>query len=689
MRTSRKIDASGGSVKLLATEIAGGPVGRRGGTCCSVARLGLLHYTFGHCDISGPDRFGVVPRTLALAGHMALRREVGSLTVFAMAAGAMISSGLFVLPAVVFAHVGYGVSLCYLLAALLLIPAVLSKAELMTAMPKAGGTYFFIDRSLGPGIGTAGGIAAWASIAFKSAFALLGIGVLAAHVLNWGVDGWQVKAVAVGFCALFTAINLLGIKQAGRVQIVLVGVLLGILVAYVASSFGSLRYPAASDYFPEGWNSLLAGAAMVFISFGGVTKVATMGEEVRRPKRDLPVGMFSAAALIGLLYVVVVFVTVGILPTEPELWRPAPISQAAEVLWGRPGAVLLGVAAMAAFLTTGNAGILSASRTLMAMSQDELLPRRLGSVNQRTGTPSGAILFTSAFMVVALLILELSVFVKAASAMMILLFMFEMLAVVLMRESRVPTYKPSYRSPGYPWLQVGGLVCYGFLLVELGTLPLAVAGFIVGGAALWYALYARVSVLRESALVRLARRLAAVDFDDHDLEAELSRVTRERDQRTQDRFDRLVQDCTVLDLRAPASREELFHVIADNLAESVGLPAEELYRRLEERESLSSTVVRPGLAIPHLIMEEAPGFHMLLIRSRGGVQFEEGENPAYAIFVMVAPPTERNFYLRSLVAVAEVAQDPDFDRRWRDARTREALREVVLAAERRRDHVDE
>ena len=108
---------------------------------------------------------------------MALKRELGPISVFAVGAGAMISSGVFVLPAIAFAVVGPGVYLCFLLAAVLLVPTVLSKAELMTAMPKAGGTYYYIDRSLGPGFGTVGGLAAWASLAFKSAFALLGIGI--------------------------------------------------------------------------------------------------------------------------------------------------------------------------------------------------------------------------------------------------------------------------------------------------------------------------------------------------------------------------------------------------------------------------------------------------------------------------------------------------------------------------------
>jgi len=455
---------------------------------------------------------------------MALKRELGYLGVFAVGAGAMISSGLFVLPAIAFAKVGPGVFLCYVLAAALLLPSLLSKAELVSAMPKAGGTYYFIDRSLGPALGTMGGIAAWASLAFKSAFALLGIGLLVSWVGNWEFSAWQVKSVACVACLVFAAVNLAGVKAAGQIQLFFVAALMGILLAYVVAGFGAIEPQRYRPLLPDGWNSLLAGAALVFVSFGGVTKVATLGEEVRRPRRDIILGMFAAYVVVALLYVGAVFVTVGVLPSSKDEWSFAPLSQAAGMFWGRGGAAVLALAALLAFLTTGNAGILAASRTMMAMSQDDLLPPRLGLVSKRRGAPVYAILLTSALMIAAVLLLRLEVFVKAASALKIVLFMFEILALILMRESRIPSYRPAWRCPLYPWLQIGGLLCYGFLLVELGSMVLAIAVAILGAAMAWYALYAKVRVMRESALVRLAARLAGADFQGHDIETELARV---------------------------------------------------------------------------------------------------------------------------------------------------------------------
>jgi mannitol/fructose-specific phosphotransferase system IIA component (Ntr-type) len=322
----------------------------------------------------------------------------------------------------------------------------------------------------------------------------------------------------------------------------------------------------------------------------------------------------------------------------------------------------------------------------MAMGQDDLVPPWMGCVSERTGTPVHAIASTSLFMA-AIILMPLDVFVKVASTMMILSFTFELIALVLMRESRIPTYRPTWRAPLYPWMQIFGILCYGFLLVELGSLALAVAGTILGGAVAWYVLYAKVHVLRESALIRLAGRLARADFGEHDLEAELSRIARAHEAAAEDRFDRLIQDCPVLDLPRATSREELFRVVAINLSPLLNMTPEDVAGSLERRETLSSTVIRPGLAIPHLILEGIEGFHILLVRSREGIALTGGEPPVHMAIITACSPAERNFYLKALVAIAEIAQEPDFDQKWMEATTLSALREVVLAAERRREHM--
>ncbi|MDG6219807.1 MAG: amino acid permease, partial [Candidatus Thermoplasmatota archaeon] len=153
-----------------------------------------------------------------------MKKELGLFEVFSIASGAMISSGLFVLPGIAYAQTGSSVVISYAIGSFIMIPALLSMSELATAMPKAGGDYFFIDRSMGPAAGTIGGLSSWFALIAKTAFALIGIGAFV-QLFNPGLSEFNLKLVAVLFCLIFTFINYYGVKHAGKTQVYLVGTL--------------------------------------------------------------------------------------------------------------------------------------------------------------------------------------------------------------------------------------------------------------------------------------------------------------------------------------------------------------------------------------------------------------------------------------------------------------------------------
>ena len=146
-----------------------------------------------------------------------LKRGLKLLDVFCIASGAMISSGIFILPGLAHAQAGPAVIFSYLIAGFLSLPGMLSIAEMTTAMPRAGGDCFTIIRSMGPAIGTIAGLLSWFSLSMKSAFALVGMSVFTILIVN--ID---IHIIALLFCLIFLAINLIGIKEAGRTQVFLV-----------------------------------------------------------------------------------------------------------------------------------------------------------------------------------------------------------------------------------------------------------------------------------------------------------------------------------------------------------------------------------------------------------------------------------------------------------------------------------
>ncbi|MFW6121153.1 MAG: APC family permease, partial [Petrotogales bacterium] len=430
-----------------------------------------------------------------------LKRELGLFEVFCIAAGAMISSGLFILPGLAYAKTGASVIISYLIASLLIVPTLLSKAELATAMPKAGGDYFFIDRSMGPAVGTVGGFASWFSLASKTAFALIGIGAFV-QLFNPSLTDMNLKIIAVAFCIIFTVINLFGVKHAGKTQVILVTGLVSILVFYVIVGFFYIEPSRFQPFTTHGIGSIFATAGFVFVSFMGLTKVCSVAEEVCKPKRNIPLGIFLAWGIVSALYISVVSVTIGLLEHITLTSSLMPISKGAEVFMGEFGLIILGVAAALAFITTANAGLLSSSRYPMALSKDQLLPGFFSKISKK-GTPVISILFTSGFMICIILFLDLEGLVKTASTLVLLLFIFVNLSLIMMRESKLRYYRPSFRSPFYPWVQIAGIIGYSFLIFEMGIIPMVFVGCFVMVGFLWYWFFARDKIWREYSLLHV------------------------------------------------------------------------------------------------------------------------------------------------------------------------------------------
>jgi basic amino acid/polyamine antiporter, APA family len=613
-----------------------------------------------------------------------MEKTLGLWAVFSIAAGAMISSGLFVLPGLAFLHSGPSMILAYAVAGMLNIPTMLAQAELVTAMPKAAGSYFVVERSLGAYLGTVAGLINWCAISLKAAFALIGIGTIA-EILFPGNGGWVIKATAIATALGFTAINLVSVEGTGRLQGLMVLGLLGILCAYVAMALPSLRIEAYSPFFLGGIKEFMLVTGMVFVSYGGLTKVVDVAEEVKEPHRNLPLGMFLSYAVVNVLYVGVAFVTVGILPTAQLAGSLHPVQDGAMATMGTAGALLVGLGALLAYATTGNAGILSASRSPLAMSRDGLLPEIFTRTHPRFKTPHVAILVTGGMVVLTMAFLSVEDLVKTASTMLILSLSFINVSVVVMRHSRMEGYRPTFRMPLVPWLPLATLVVYGFIIASMGTVALVTTFGFIALASIWYVVYVQHHIDRESAAAYLVRSAMSKTIQRAGLEDELMQISLERDEIVQDRFDHLVQDCDILDIEESLPARELFHRVGQLMGPHLGLTPEKMEELLIKREREASTVVHTGVAIPHIVVEGSHVFQMALVRCREGAVFSELQEPVHVMFVLVGSPDERNFHLRALMAIAHVVQTPDFMERWMGAPLAERLRDIVLLARRLRD----
>jgi len=260
--------------------------------------------------------------------------------------------------------------------------------------------------------------------------------------------------------------------------------------------------------------------------------------------------------------------------------------------------------------------------------------------------------------------------------------------VIVLRESGLGNYRPLFRSPVYPWLQLAGLLGLGFVLFELGAGAYAIIAVLILAAFLVFWFFGRKEARQESALLHLIARLTDRRLVSGSLEAELKQIIKERDEIVWDRFDHLVEDAVVLDEEDAMERDAFFQLAARQIAPRLDLSPERMAAILKQREDENSTLLSSSLAVPHVVVEGKERFEILIARVKGGVRFSEDAPAVDTIFVLAATRDERNFHLRALAAIAQVAQQAGFEERWAAARDAQGLRDVILLTKRRRPGTD-
>ncbi len=431
-----------------------------------------------------------------------LERDLGLPSVVAISMGAMIGSGIFILPGIAMGEAGPAVIFAFVLAAILVVPAAVSIAELGTAMPEAGGDYVFIERGMGPGAGTIAGLGTWLMLMFKGALALFGgMFYLEPVLTHFGITMTQgeLRILAVVIGALLIGVNVVGVKQTGGLQKILVLVMLFILGGFVALTGGSVepaQYGGSLDgFFSQGATGLFAATATVLISYGGVTKVAAVAEEIENPGRNLPLGLLLSLVITAALYALIVAIVVGVVEADMLLtdeWENIPVVAVVEVVGlGFLMVVAIVTAAMFALISTANAGILTASRYPFALSRDNLLPETFATVSSRFHTPTTAILTTGGAMLFIIAALPVEDIAKTAGAFQIVVYILVCLSIMAFRRREPDWYDPEFESPLYPWVQIFGVFSGLFILTQMDPLPQigGVGIALIGGV--WYWFYGR------------------------------------------------------------------------------------------------------------------------------------------------------------------------------------------------------
>ena len=411
-----------------------------------------------------------------------LQRTLSLPGAIAVSVGGMLS-GIFVLPGLAVGITGSSVWLAFLVAALCILPAVLSKSELATAMPKSGGTYVYIERAFGPLFGTIAGIGLWLSLLLKSAFSLVGLSAYLYVLIE--IDASSTKGIALFALLVILLLNVFGVKKVEKTQLIIVSISVLSLIGIVFFGTSSFDSSLLEPVFVDGSSGFITGVAFLYISYAGVTKIAAVAGEIKNPEKNLPRTMIFSLFLITMIYVLVALVLVGNVEASVLSTDIKPIHTLFQSIGGNTLGYVAGAVGVITLLSMANSGVLASSRFPFAMGKDRLMPGFLGSVSSKFMTPVSAIITTSTLIALAILFLDVVKIAKLASAFKVLMFIFNELSVIVLRETNAQWYNPSFRSPLYPYVQLFGIFSGIVLLAYLGIMPLVsvfgvfVLGFII------------------------------------------------------------------------------------------------------------------------------------------------------------------------------------------------------------------
>jgi APA family basic amino acid/polyamine antiporter len=403
-----------------------------------------------------------------------LRCEIGLFSATTIGLGAIIGAGIFVVTGIAAGAAGPALFISILIAGLISLLSAFSYAELSEYLPLEGGTYAFARELISPPVGFLSG---WLFV-FTNIFtgAVLALGF--ARYLGAVVPGVQEKTVAVVLCILFMLLNYHGVKKSAAANNLLVITKVFILLVFIVIGISLTHLANFTPLAPNGAPGILEGAALIFFAYTGFARVTILAEEVKDPRRTIPLAVFLSLGMSIVIYLFVSVAAIGMAGAGALAGSGSPLTTAMQAT-GNPSAILLvtagGLVATASVLITT---ILGVSRVVFAMGRNRELPGPLSHIDSLYQTPSVAIFISGAVMIIAVLLVNLTVAIAVSSFAYLLYYGIANLAAI-----RLP---PSARR--YPRIvPVLGLFSCVVLLPFLTPVSWALgAAAVISGIAVYY-----------------------------------------------------------------------------------------------------------------------------------------------------------------------------------------------------------
>lgn len=422
-----------------------------------------------------------------------LKRTLGPLSITAMGIGAIVGTGIFVLTGVAAAkYAGPGLILSFVLAGIVSGLAAICYAEFASTVPVAGSAYTYSYATLGEliawiigwdlileyAVGAGAVSIGWSGYVtdlLKSAFGITLPKALTASPFAGGI----INLPAFLIILVITALLILGTSESSKVNNVIVGIKLLVILFFIVVGFGHVNPANWTPFLPFGAGGIFSGASIIFFAYIGFDQISTSAEEARNPSRDLPLGIILSLLICTVLYIAVTAILTGLVSYK-QLDVASPVSHALLLLGMRTAGSIISVGAICGLTTVLLVLLFGQSRIFFSMARDGLLPRVFSQVHPRFRTPYLSSIIIGVVVALIAGFIPIDVVAELTNIGTLAAFVLVSAGVLILRRTQ-PDLRRAFRVPFVPVLPILSIIASFVLIVSL---PLVTIGRFI----LWLAI---------------------------------------------------------------------------------------------------------------------------------------------------------------------------------------------------------
>jgi APA family basic amino acid/polyamine antiporter len=442
--------------------------------------------------------------TGADTGGGELERSIGLFQLTAFGVGATIGTGIFIVLTQAVPVGGPSVILSFVFAGVVAGLTAICYAELASTVPVSGSSYSYAYVTLGEGVAIV--VAACLLLEYGVASAAVAVGW--SQYLNELFDnlfGWTIpdslsnapeqdgvfNLPAVLLVVMCTLLLIRGTSESAKVNTVMVIIKVSVLVLFIVVGATGWESDNLDDFAPFGFDGITSAAGIIFFSYIGLDAVSTAGEEVRNPRRNLPLAILFALMVVTTVYILVAVVAVAAQPQEAFEGQEAGLAAILETVTGEewPATVLAAGAVISIFSVT-LVSIYGQTRILFAMGRDGMIPSFFHRLNPRTLTPVPTTIFVATIVSILAGVLPIDFLAEMTSIGTLAAFLIVSVGVIVLRQ-RAPDLPRGFKVPLYPLTPILSVAGCIWIIQDLRAVTIYVFFGWATVALVWYFFYSR------------------------------------------------------------------------------------------------------------------------------------------------------------------------------------------------------